>query len=134
MPRKLEPRLSDDLPPEQPVLRGSVSGMILLDGKPLDTGTVAFWPAEGGTNEPAATAKLNEGKYTIEKLPIGEYKISISSPRVVGKKKVIDKPDAKEEDILREIVPPRYNGKDTTLLKATIKEGANVVNFDLASR
>lgn len=125
-PRKVEP--------PAPAPTGSVAGTVTLDARPLDTGTVAFFPPEEGAKRSTVLATLKDGRYLIEKIPPGKYKVSVSSPRVVGKRQSYDTPGAKFEDVLKDAVPPRYNGKETTLLTATVEEGANTLNFELASR
>src|SRR6185295_9016630 len=66
---------------------GTVTGTVTLDGEPLKSGAIHFVPADGRTA--AADATITDGKYTVE-LPPGEKRVTISSPKVVGKRKMYE--------------------------------------------
>ena len=68
--------------------RGVIGGNITLDGKPLKTGIIRFVPADGKTS--TAQSRIIGGKYSAS-APPGEKKVFISSPKVIGKRKVYDK-------------------------------------------
>lgn len=130
-PARIEPRSSDDPPPKTEE-KGSVAGLVIVDGQPLINGTITFIPAAEGSKLLTMAASIKDGKYNVEKVPMGSYKVSISSPHVVGKKKVYDKADSPSADLTVESLPARYNEK--TLLSATVKEGANKLDFELTSK
>jgi hypothetical protein len=58
--------------------RGTVSGTVTYQGKPLPSGTVTFIPERG----PAVTAVIDEGKYTAEKVAAGPAKVAVASVSV----------------------------------------------------
>lgn len=102
---------------------GAVSGVVTLDGKPLDGAVVMFEP----DHTRASNAKTDpQGKYelmfndTIKGAAVGHHKVRISH----------------RGDPLKggmESVPPRYNMQ--TELTADVKAGANEnVNFELTSK
>src|SRR5437762_6668873 len=53
-----------------------IYGIALYDGKPVDSGTITFQPAEA-TGNPAA-AVVAEGKFAVYLIP-GKYKLSVAS-------------------------------------------------------
>lgn len=108
----------------------TVSGVVTLDGKPLDNGTIAFFPIKGdGQTSSAVIGK--DGSYQMASSPT-QMKVVIHSSKVVGQKKLYrDMPDSPVEDILQEMLPARYSDMNKTELTATIAPGKNEVNFDL---
>jgi len=104
-----------------------VTGTVTLDGKPLDTGVIHFYPQsdEGG---PSASADIQAGQYQLQ-TGIGPMKVVINANRVVGKRKMYDTPDSPVVEDIRDTLPERYNMKSE--LKANLTPGPNGVNFDL---
>ena len=108
---------------------GTVSGTIKLDGAPLKSGLVRFMPVDGKTA--SADAKIVDGKYSAE-VPPGEKKLSFSSPKVVGQKKMYDTPDSPMIDITEEMLPAKYNSKSEE--KMTVTAGSQTKDFELSSK
>lgn len=107
-----------------------VKGTITFKGKPVPNGTVTFIPLGEG---PAATGELQkDGSYTLK-----TYKDADGA--VLGKHKVIvvameDMAGRLPEDRTPTpppIVPHKYTSAATTDLQAEVKEGENIVDFDL---
>lgn len=110
--------------------RAKVSGTVTLDGKPLETGTISFYPVANSGQ--TAGGGIQNGQYTLEASP-GEMTVLISANKVVGKQKMYDTPDSPTVDKVVELIPERYN--KTSELKVTLKAGVNEgVNFDLKSK
>lgn len=108
----------------------TVVGTVTLDGQPLPSGTIRFDAIDGRTA--AADASIADGKYTA-KMPPGEKRVAITSPKVIGKKKMYDTPDSPTYDVTEESLPTRYNGQ--TELKLTVMSGAqDAPPFDLKSK
>jgi hypothetical protein len=107
---------------------GNVSGEVTLDGHPLKEGIIRFIPVDGKT--PTADARIVDGKFSA-KVPTGEKRIEISAPKVVGKIKMIDQPDAKEVDEVGELIPERYNVKSE--LTMTVGSGKQQKTFTLTT-
>ena len=105
---------------------GNVTGTVTMDGKPVSDATIQFTPAE-----PGATASFgmtdSAGKYELyysrgnKGAKVGGHSVTINSFRDSGEGGQSQK----------ETIPTRYNLN--TELKADIKRGSNVVNFDLKS-
>ncbi|MFM8494194.1 MAG: hypothetical protein ACKOEM_01535 [Planctomycetia bacterium] len=101
-----------------------VSGTVTLDGKPLATGDVIFYPES--ENMPAVMGKLEEGRYSFRAVA-GRHRVSIQAvgdkPRIVSP---VDPP------VYTRLVPTRYN-QSTTLTADVTPAGPNRFDFDLTS-
>ena len=108
---------------------GVVTGTISVDGTPAKSGSIAFFP----TNRKSSTAgsEIVDGRYTA-KVALGAAKVEIRVPKVVGKKKLYDKPDSPMKEVLSESLPRKYN--DETELKLDIHAGENVQDYELATQ
>ena len=108
---------------------GTVTGTVKLDGQPLKAGTMRFDAVDNRTA--SADASIVDGKYSATMLP-GEKRVLITSPKVVGKKKMYDTPDSPVYDITEELIPRRYNGESD--LKQTVTAGSQTRDFELQSK
>jgi len=109
-------------------VRGDLSQNRTLDGQPLKSGTIRFDSTDG--RAAAADASIIDGKYSAKIVP-GDKRVSITSPKVVGKKKMYDAPDSPVYDVTEELLPARYNGQST--LTMTVKAGVQEQPFELKS-
>ncbi|MCY3010466.1 MAG: hypothetical protein NTY42_11545 [Planctomycetota bacterium] len=107
----------------------TITGTVTVDGKPPATGSISFVAIDGLT--PNTGTEIKDGKFTSE-VPIGESKVEIRVPKVVGKKKLYDTPDSPEQDVMIELLPPKFN--EQTELRYTAKKGKNENNWDLKSK
>ena len=116
--------------------RPAVSGMVLLDGQPIESGTISFVPAPG-TKGPTAGGIIKSGKYSIvegDGAAVGTARVEISSSKMTGKMIEVGSPmppGTKIEETV-EAVPAKYNKSST--LTVDIKAGANTHDFDLMSK
>ncbi len=106
-----------------------VSGQVMFQGKPLDQGTIAFFPAAGqGT---FSGGQIKHGQYSVpaEKgLEPGLYEVRISS--LEGGPPPTDELPGETTVIPKERIPAQYNSKTT--LKAEVKEaGENKLDFTI---
>lgn len=108
--------------------RGTVSGTVTLDGQPLKSGTIRFVPADGQTA--TADGAITDGKYSAT-VPPGEKRVSVSAPKVIGKKRVYDTPDSPQVDIVEELLPARYNLQSK--LTFTVTAGQQSHDVELTS-
>ena len=83
-----------------------ISGMVVFDGQPLGKGNVSFMPADG--RGPTAAAIVADGKYSVRIAP-GKKRVQIEGFRVVGRQHAMGDPNAPMVDILKPIIPKRYN-------------------------
>ena len=112
-----------------------VSGVVTLDGKPVEGAAVGFVAVGDG---PVANGTTDaEGRYTLTCLNqsgavVGDYKVVVS--------KMIDhaiRPDstiAPGGSKIQWFTPPKYAKIGTTDLKATVKAGTNDIPLELKSR
>lgn len=110
----------------------AVSGLVMLDGHPLEQGAILFTPQQG-TPGPKAAAEIVDGVFELERkqgLTIGKFRVHID--RV--EKQELDKnglPIAAEADPSTTI-PPRYN-RYSQLVIETSTTGDNYFEFDLTT-
>jgi hypothetical protein len=109
---------------------GSVSGNVTLDGQPLQTGTITFTPVDGKTATAGGT--ITAGEYNVQ-APIGEKRVQITAPKVVGKHKVYeDLPDSPIVDTITELLPLRYHAQSK--LTYSVTAGKQSKDFELTSK
>ena len=106
----------------------SVTGTVVVDGKPALLGSISFMPVDG--RGPSAGAAIVDGHYT-SRVIAGDTRVAIRVPKVIGQKKRYDTPDSPMIDVVEEALPARYN--DATDLRVEVKPGVSEHNFDLSS-
>jgi hypothetical protein len=107
-----------------------VTGTVTLDGQPLKSATIRFDAADGHAH--AADATIANGKFSAKMAP-GDKRVSITAPKVVGKKKAYDAPNSPVIDLTEEMLPKRYNAQSE--LKATVTAGSSELPaFELKSK
>jgi hypothetical protein len=107
---------------------GVVSGEVIVDGKtPLKKGQIRFVPTDAAKKP--AEGEVVDGKYSV-RVPVGEAKVEIMSPKVVGKIRMM--PDSPEVDEVVEQLPQRYNVASTLTIKVTA--GEQQKRFDVQSK
>lgn len=114
--------------------RRAVHGTVNLDGEPLATGSITFFPDPPG---PVATGgAIQAGEFAIAKdqgLPVGTYKVSITStvstaPPGADANELMEHPPE-----VKSLVPRKYNSETT--LKAEVHDTTeNFFTFDLDSK
>jgi major membrane immunogen (membrane-anchored lipoprotein) len=106
-----------------------VSGTVNYEGKPLEKGSIQFSPVDGKTA--TSGGDIIDGKYSFKSY-LGNMKVSISAPKVVGKKKVYETPDSPVMDVTDELLPKKFN--EATELQYEVKPGPNQKDWDLQSK
>src|SRR5262249_26137158 len=119
-----------NLPPQYPV-----SGLITLDGKPLATAGIMFFP-RGETRGTGAFAMTDEaGKYSLKPDHGGpgprEGESAVTISRVVNRDGTpyVPKPDVAEAGE-RESLPATYSDSMKTILTAKVPKGGDTINFE----
>ena len=111
---------------------GLVTGSVTFDGKPLRDGAVVFHPVGPG---PIATGTITaEGRYEVKTgtslgLPVGDYIVTVAAFKEA--KPPVDNPQM--EVVPELLTPPRYNQKENSGLKLTVKPGGNVFPIALTT-
>lgn len=113
----------------KPSNRGTVTGTVTLDGQRLSAGVIRFVPADGQTS--TAETTIVDGNFS-SMVPPGNKKISISAPKVIGKKRMYDGTEGPEVDNVQELLPAKYNVQ--TELALTVVAGAQQKDFALTSK
>jgi hypothetical protein len=107
----------------------TVSGVVTLDGQPLDKGYISYSPA-GGEGD-SITADIRDGKYELQVMP-GKKFVQISAPKVVGTRKDSESPNAVEVEITEERLDERYySGRE---LQFDVQPGVNTKDWSIESR
>ena len=110
--------------------QGEVRGKVTFQNEAVTEGTITFLnPNEGGAAE--GTIK-SDGSYSLTaKLPAGEYVVVITPPMHIVDTDPGKSPPAPVEKPMKDI-PKKYRMQGTSPLRATVKEGKNEHNFDMA--
>jgi hypothetical protein len=103
-----------------------VSGSVSYDGTPVADGSITFVPADGQT--PTAGGTVKDGKYAC-RVPVGAMKVSITSAKEVGRKKLYQTKDSPDMPVMKEVLPEKYNMK--TQLTYEVTAGTQVKDFTL---
>ena len=138
-----------------------VSGVVTLDGNPLDGANVVFSPSGGGGKAAAGTTD-SSGNYKLttqnpsDGAVVGSYQVSIT--KVEGSAPAVDLSGLSEQEKMKKsmeayyssdrfkkqggkaggpevksLVPAKYGDPKTSGLTAEVKAGPNSFNFDLKS-
>jgi hypothetical protein len=102
-----------------------VSGVVTFQGKPLENGSIQFYPAEG---QPTFSGgNIENGQYRLPAefgLAPGKYTVRINSPEGNAAADSLEMVDVKER------IPAKYNTEST--LSADVKEsGENRFDFQI---
>lgn len=109
-----------------------VTGVVSLDGKPLDNGTIQFFPV-AGDGQTAAAVLGSDGSYRVEASPT-KMKVVIHSVKVLGKRKMYEgQADSPMVEITEELLPARYSDMNKTELSLAVVPGSNKADFALTS-
>ena len=108
----------------------SVSGVVTVDGKPLETGMVTFAPSGGGMR--ASGIIQSDGSYQVKTnrdagLDIGEYDVAVVS------REVVDTGPGSPPMPGKYYAPNRYGRMRTSGLHYSVAKGSNEINIELSS-
>jgi hypothetical protein len=114
---------------------GDISGKVTFQNKTVVTGTVTVI---GSDSLPYYGPIDKDGFYTVEKVPVGEAKVGVTSmdPRGVGlrpgaPKRPVEKGKSDIDPKLWFPIPPRYGDFNNSGLTLTVKRGPNTYNIEL---
>ncbi len=123
---------------------GAVSGIVTLDGQPLENASVSFHPSKGRGSFGTTDA---EGRYVLEYhkgrkgATAGHHKVTITTKVWTQPSRSVDyevsaRDKKKEAGKPRsELLPAKYRVREQTVLSAdVVLSGANEHNFDLKSK
>lgn len=119
-----------------------VQGIVKLDGKPLRTGTIMFYPEQG---RPAVANISEDGHYELQTYQpgdgalLGSYRVTVEAfetknappaPKSLEDEAAMATQTV-QEPVTRSLVPEEYGDKATTPLKATVEDNNNEINFEI---
>jgi hypothetical protein len=90
---------------QAPAKDGKVSGTVVIDGAPLAAGRIFYHLANGQF----VGAKVKDGKYTVDRVPVGKRAISVEGAGV----------------------PAKYSSEDTSGLVLEVKAGSSTHDISL---
>ena len=108
---------------------GDVSGTVTYDGKPIEHGSIAFYPENG--NGPSTGGAIADGKYSVSKVPVGVMKVRISGAKDIKEHKMSYDEKAPPVITASELLPPKYNDVKTTELRYDVQSGTQTKDFNL---
>ncbi|NQV27836.1 MAG: hypothetical protein HQ518_26095 [Rhodopirellula sp.] len=119
---------------EDPLGRVAVTGAVMLDDQPVNSGTIRFSPIEGNQHATVAGAPITNGLYKIAQahgLASGTYKVFVSASQSESEPGDPMAPGYKEP-VARELIPARYNTQTelTAEISTTAKKN---IDFSLTS-
>jgi len=112
--------------------RAEVYGTVLLDGQPIEEGSIQFIPTDGTTG-PSTGGVISKGKYHIysrDGAVVGKNRVELRSFKMSNQK--IQDPTAPPGTLttLRvQAFPPEYNDQSTVVKE--IRPGSNTIDFDV---
>jgi hypothetical protein len=108
---------------------GRVTGTVSIDGQPAKMGSIAFFPVDG---QGATTGgEIIDGQYAAD-VSLGEMKVEIRVPKVVGHKKLYDTADSPVKPLMEETLPAKFN--DATELRLKVEPGLNEQDYVLSTK
>ena len=134
--------------PRPPALEPT-TGMVTLDGQPIDEATVTLAPTSGpsatasGITDSTGTFTLTTvvpGMGALAGIGAGEYWVTITKVKSASTAQVSDDPglvaavSENEPPKVTYAVPKGYGDANTSGLKATIAKGKNELKFELDSK
>ena len=121
----------------------AVTGVVKLDGKPVNGVRVYFWPkdstAKTSVNQLAIGFSDKEGRFSLrgtngDGIAAGDYKVTFARP-MTRAGKATDKQNQKPEEVgAQESLPPSLTDPQLTTYTATVSEASNRFDFDLPSK
>ena len=120
--------------------RGSVTGLVTIDGRPVSEGRITFYPT-AGTSGPVAGSSIEEGKYRIERkrgAAVGMNRVEIHAMHKTGEPQPLAPREQRKrpltsEDMYRSWGVRPLEFESEVPLEIEIKAGQNVFNFPLRS-
>jgi hypothetical protein len=115
--------------------RTTVQGTVKINGTPVTTGNIAFYPKRG-TECPSISGLIKDGHYSIPRKngPVpGNFTVKISATKQIPGKVKDRFGNETDGVIIKSILPAQYDpmqgGKK--ILEAQISKGKNIIDFDL---
>lgn len=106
----------------------TVGGAVLVDGQPLEDGTITFTAPNGKLY----SGKIQGGKYADVKTEPGANKVQLSEHRPGPKKMSFNGPGGSLQDTVEEGLPEKYNEKSDLTLE--VQPGPNTKDWQVQGK
>jgi hypothetical protein len=115
----------------------SVSGVVTLDGKPVEGAAIVFTPT--GEGLPASGTTDAQGRYELMSLDKkgateGTHQVTVTKVQTVGTNRAPEGSDFSVGVKTEFLVPQKYANAGSSGLTAEVKRGQKEYNFDLVSK
>ncbi len=117
--------------------RGAVRGKVSLDGEPVESGSITFFPT-GDTQGPVSGGQIDNGSYSIaggNGPVVGRNRVEIRWPRNTGNTITLPADGLGSGEMTQqervEAIPAKYNANSTLIHQ--VKPGKNTIDFELKS-
>jgi hypothetical protein len=118
-----------------------VSGVVLLDGKPMPAALVEFLPdSEQGTHGPVSAATTDdEGRFRLvshDQHPgavVGKHRVLVQDARSIPQA-VTDHSKVKAPPVLPSRIPSTYGSAASTPLRIEVKPGPQSINLEVKGK
>jgi hypothetical protein len=119
-----------------------VTGLVKLDGKPVEGVRVYFWPVDMSAKSFQSRMAIGftgpDGRYALrgtngDGIAAGDYKVTFARPMARGKTTAAANLKA-EETGAKETLKPEYTDQDKTKQTATVSETSHDFVFELSSK
>ena len=122
----------------------TVRGTVTFDGKPIPTGSVRFFPSEGG--RPAIGQIQTDGSYELSTMQPGDgakpgqYKVAIEA---IESAATGPAPSSLDEEMelggtgntsVTYLLPLKYSSHKSSGLNAVVEDRENTIDFDMTSK
>jgi hypothetical protein len=118
-----------------PLGRQPVSGLVTLDGSPLENGTVSFHPVDNAAT--ASAGAIVKGQFALDRergLAAGKYRVTINAPKPgTGQAASEDALPGDPLPVPEELIPAEWNTNSNEVIEVT-GSAANEFNFAIKSK
>jgi len=113
--------------------RQGISGTVIVDSSPVQTGSLNFTPTEGQAT--AGGAVISNGKFAIPRdnglLP-GKYRVAISAPASGADRPAPTMP-GEAPPLAKDLIPPEWNTASNQIVEVK-KGGTNSFPFEISTK
>jgi hypothetical protein len=113
----------------------AISGTVIVDGAPVQSGSISFQPTEGQASSSGAV--ITNGKYTVPRetgLLAGNYRVAISAPMPGTVDKGIEHAlPGEAPPLAKDLIPPEWNSASAHFIDVK-KGGSNSFPFEISTK
>jgi hypothetical protein len=118
-----------------PLGRQPVSGMVTLDGSPVENGTVSFHPVDNTAT--ASAGAIEKGQFALDRergLAAGKYRVTINAPKPgTGQAAQENALPGDPLPVPEELIPAEWNTNSNEVVEVN-GSAANEFNFAIKSK